>query len=183
MTDHINPTIKMFPSRKHVSLLRPTLDQIDIRDVAHHLAMQPRYLGGTETAYNNAQHSWFISMSSPREIALASLLHDAAEAYTGDLPGQFKHLHGMSYYRNIQDNFTDKIMGKFGVTWNRDIQAEIKSIEKRLYPWEEYIVGRDVLPDMQHPPYLSTLWNTKVAEKKFLQRFRQLWTPPESEFA
>src|SRR6266550_3229158 len=46
-----DPTLRCYPSGRRISLLNPTLEQIHIADIAHHLSLMPRYLGGTEKPY------------------------------------------------------------------------------------------------------------------------------------
>lgn len=177
------PTIKCWPSGRKLNLLHPTPEQIHIEDIAHHLSLLPRYLGGTEKPYNNAQHSWFISYVSPGYLKLPALLHDAAEAYTGDLPGQFKRLPGMELYRDVQYGITNMLMAKFGIDWDLEMAAEVKKIETKFFPWEEFIVGRDIMPDWENHPTMDEVWSQKISEQKFLKAFHQLYKEPESEFA
>jgi hypothetical protein len=87
-----------------VDVSNPDPATISIEDIAWGLSRQPRFCGQTitETAYNTAQHSIFVAeevekmikgtMSGWDDTALYALLHDAAEAYTGDWPSPVKHL-------------------------------------------------------------------------------------------
>src|SRR5439155_1157913 len=174
-----DPTLRCHPSGRRISLLNPTLEQIHITDIAHHLSLMPRYLGGTEKAYNNAQHSWFISMNAGKSFELAALLHDAAEYATGDLRGQFKHLPGMEFYLEVQNRIHIKIMQKFGIDWTEELRQYIHTLEKSLFPWEEYLVGRGTLPDWEEFPQMDTIWTSGIAERKFMKRFQLLFKDTE----
>lgn len=73
-------------------LLEPRVVDVKIEDVAHHLAHIGRYSGATlgEHAYNVAQHSALVarivaSWGWPVETQREGLLHDAGEAYYGDI--------------------------------------------------------------------------------------------------
>ncbi|MFZ4538959.1 hypothetical protein [Propionivibrio sp.] len=72
--------------------LAPTPDQIDIEDIAHGLAYQCRFNGQTRHFYSVAQHSLIVADLVPPPLRLAALLHDAAEAYMGDMVKPLKQL-------------------------------------------------------------------------------------------
>jgi len=84
---------------KLIDISDPNPEMIEIEDIAWSLSRMPRFCGHTvtSTAYNVAQHSLFVANEvnvdgKNSRIALLALLHDAAEAYTGDLPSPVKHL-------------------------------------------------------------------------------------------
>jgi hypothetical protein len=69
--------------------LDPRADEVEIGDIAHGLAHQGRYNGQTSRPYSVAQHSVHLSdyfaARGDEELARWALLHDAAEAYIGDM--------------------------------------------------------------------------------------------------
>lgn len=83
--------------------LDPRPEEIDIEVVAHHLATRCRYNGATQHStfpsrifYSVAEHSVYVSMYIERvlkkpEYALEGLLHDASEAFNGDLIRPLKY--------------------------------------------------------------------------------------------
>jgi hypothetical protein len=74
-----------------VDLANPEPSTIRLDDIAAALAGICRYNGHTRRHYSVAEHSWLVSWSLERDcpgdtaVALAGLLHDAHEAYTGDI--------------------------------------------------------------------------------------------------
>lgn len=69
--------------------LDPRADEVEIGDIANALANSGRYNGHTRHFYSVAQHSvelarWFLAKGD-RPLARWALLHDAAEAYSGDI--------------------------------------------------------------------------------------------------
>ncbi len=63
----------------------PCINEVAIEDIAQGLAYQCRFNGQTRTFYSVAQHSLIVASLVPVRLRLAALLHDAAEAYLGDM--------------------------------------------------------------------------------------------------
>lgn len=71
-------------------LFDPKPEQFDVEEVAHSLAIQTRYNGHTLRPYSVGEHSLLVveileRAGHPRDVRLAGLMHDAAEAYVGDV--------------------------------------------------------------------------------------------------
>lgn len=86
---------QMWPSGEYVDLLNPDPAKIHAPDIAHHLGMLCRYGGGVSRFYSVAEHSVLVAdllewQGQPSEVVLAGLLHDAAEAYVGDMIAPLK---------------------------------------------------------------------------------------------
>lgn len=92
MRDLFVPT---FTGRR-VPLENPQPLDIDLLDIAHHLATINRFTGACKEPYSVAQHSIFVSQLlqpiSPR-LGLLGLMHDAHEAYLNDMPRPVKFFH------------------------------------------------------------------------------------------
>jgi hypothetical protein len=75
---------------RRFDLFEPDADMIDPRDISHSLAHLCRFNGHTREFYSVAQHSCIVADLVPEEHKLAALLHDAAEAYLGDMTRPLK---------------------------------------------------------------------------------------------
>jgi hypothetical protein len=71
--------------------LSPRNGDVDIEVVAHALSNICRFGGHTRRFYSVAEHSWHCSFIGPDDEALERLLHDAAEAYVGDIIRPLKY--------------------------------------------------------------------------------------------
>lgn len=100
-------------SGRRVALLNPSPSQIVIGDIAHGLAHQCRFNGQTNKFYSVAQHSVLVASILPRELRLAGLLHDASEAYLGDVVQPLKDL--LPEYQAIEAKFCEVLGERFGV--------------------------------------------------------------------
>ena len=85
-----------FPSRSGLTLdlLHPSLDMIVWEDIAEALAKTCRFGGHCMGFYSVAQHSLVVAQLLPRRWRAWGLLHDAHEAFTGDLISPLKALIG-----------------------------------------------------------------------------------------
>lgn len=65
--------------------LHPMIEDVNFRDIAHALSLICRYGGHCIKFYSVAEHSVLLSRAVSPENRLYALLHDAAEAYVGDV--------------------------------------------------------------------------------------------------
>lgn len=107
-----------------ITVLDP--DSICIEDIAHALSNTARFGGHLDKMYSVAQHSIYVALLCSPENRLAALLHDASEAYIGDMPSPFKKL--MPDYKAIEDRIMKVIALKFGFEY--PLPKEIKIADK-----------------------------------------------------
>lgn len=96
---------------KRFDLLEPDVDMIDPRDISHSLAHLCRFTGHTSEFYSVAQHSCIVAELVPEEYKLAALLHDAPEAYLGDMTRPLKQW--MPDYRGFEDVIWTRVCERF----------------------------------------------------------------------
>lgn len=96
-------------------LMNPSPSEVDIRDIAKGLANTCRFGGQTKWHYSVAQHSLLVSLLVPRFQALEALLHDAAEAYIGDMVRPMKVNADLGDYLAIEERVEWAIREHFGL--------------------------------------------------------------------
>lgn len=94
-------------------ILNPTEDMISNRDICSALSKICRFGGHTKNFYSVAEHSLVGSLYIQNQYRLEFLLHDATEAYIGDLVTPLKGL--VTNYKDIESNMDRVIRGKFNL--------------------------------------------------------------------
>lgn len=130
--------------RKKFTFFPVKPDAIDFRDIAHSLAKLPRYNGHgpIDLHYSVAEHSVLMAnhayftfegeIKHAAAFALAVLLHDAHEAYTGDLTIAAKGAAGHNY-KLLCDATQFEINAKFNVfSMASSFADEIKELDRRI---------------------------------------------------
>ena len=164
----MDSTITTWSGRKF-SFLNPEPTDIVIEDIAHALSLQCRFNGHSTEFYSVAEHSVGVcrlveSMGEGRNIVLTALLHDAAEAYLGDVVSPLKHR--LPDYRKFENVIEAAIAQRFSLVYPFPKSVHIadkKLLEKEfgsLHPFN----GTTTLSCL--PP--------KEAEKLFLSEFRRV---------
>lgn len=123
-------------------LLEPKPEMICLKDIFFSLAITNRFTGHTLRAYSVLEHSIrgaeaLLADNFDNESALNFLMHDAAEAYTGDMASPLKAL--CPGYRAIQDHIDAVIGQKYGTAHT----ANTKLMDLRMYVTER----RDLIQD------------------------------------
>lgn len=111
------PTL-MLASGNRFDLLDPEASEFDIFDIAHGLANVCRYAGQCRSFYSVAEHSILVSEIVP-SFAFEALMHDAAEAFIGDITRPLKAL--LPEYResNKRSNPLSRIVSVWILQANR----------------------------------------------------------------
>lgn len=132
---------------KRIDIQNPKPDTIDIYDIAMALSRICRFNGHTSQFYSVAQHcTYCVKLASTIEpentpLALACLLHDAAEAYLSDIPSPVKQY--LPVYKELEDHLLAVIFDKYGLNsqLTEYAWAQIMHVDQRILFTEK----RDVL--------------------------------------
>ena len=123
-----------------------------------------------------AQHSVLVSEYAPETHAMLGLMHDASEAYLGDVSTPLKSL--LPQYVAIEDSVSAAIALRFGLEWPHKDTC-VKVTDKRMTLTEAALFGfnTDTWGWTGIEPYpikRIVPWSHRYAEHAFLQRFREL---------
>ncbi len=168
--------IRMFSGR-YVNPLELRASDVCIEDIAHHLSLCCRYTGACPYHYSVAQHSLYVSQlmeekySGSKMMALAGLLHDAAETYLNDMASPVKHDPRMKFYRDIEHETGLMIFCVFGLdpklmSLTKPSDDDVFFSETRAW-WDDTGLPRAV--SVNHR-------NAHAVEADFLDRFKKLTT-------
>lgn len=169
----IAPLIQTFTG-KYFNLVDPEPEQVCIEDIAHALSNIARFTGHSEFFYSVAQHCVLGSRVIVPELARDFLMHDAAEAYLGDVSSPLKQL--LPEYKVIEARVEDCIFEKFGVHFS----PTIKRMDLRMLAAERKALLKDIggewdiLKGFNPAPVHIEPWTPEVAERLFLQRANEL---------
>jgi hypothetical protein len=154
----------------------PDEDSINILDIAHALSMVCRYNGHCVRFYSVAEHSVLLSYAVDPEHALWALLHDAAEAYIGDMVRPLKpHIED---FKSIERSLEQTIARKFNLPG--DMPNQVREYDTRIVQDERaQIMAPSHLPwtaIAEYAPLGVTIngWLPTVAEMAFLNRYYTL---------
>lgn len=167
-----------------------------IETIAHALSNLCRYAGHTSRFYSVAEHCLLVEcvvtmratklrMSPERRVAFAfeALVHDAVEAYLGDIPAPFKRMPEFAPYRAAEARLAKELRNWFGLVGEepqiiKDIDVEIRGSEREwLMSTTKHLTSWTSAPPI--PGIVCGTMSPNGAKEAWLRRFDELqpaWT-------
>lgn len=182
---------------KRVNPMHLDEELIDIVDIAHSLALQCRFVGHCLVFYSVAEHSILVAdtvakirlsyvgtKEDANKTLLAALLHDAAEAYLGDIARPIKHHNAFKQVVEIEKQILGKVMLKYNCT-GADWEL-IKKADGIMLATEAKVLMADngkgwYLPEPALPDTPSTITQSgevEDTEAAFLEKFEEYGGKP-----
>lgn len=174
-TEGRGPSIRMVDGGRFY-LLEPDPAAIKPTVIAHALAHLCRFTGHTIVPYSVAEHCVMVSRLLPPALALQGLLHDASEAFIGDISRPLKNVLeevAPGVVQGIEDHIHVAIAERFGTQFphdplvkNADNVALATELRDLLAASPDRLNGLpDPLPDRIRP------LSPEAARMAWLQRF------------
>lgn len=160
------------PSGRYFNFIDLDSNVWDIEDIAHNLSMICRFNGSIPKFYSVAEHSVYVMRQVHPELRLAALLHDAHEAWMGDVTSPLKSL--LPDFRTLENRIQAHTLKRFGI--DHPLHQDIHVADKRVYI-SESIQLRGVRDDSYSwEPAEITIeaYEPAVACAWFLDEFRSL---------
>lgn len=180
-------------SGRRLYVLDPDPSQVAIEDIAHALSMICRWGGHCLTFYSVAEHCLRASSMVPHHDALHALLHDATEAYLGDIITPLKRI--LPDYKELEDAWWLTIATAIGIDPEmpasvKEADAAMLELERRdlvshgYHDGETFVVQKfewEAPKPPTGPPIVPLA--SPVAKELYLRRFHALkrhgkgWSP------
>ena len=132
----------------YIDIFDPNPKHILIEDIANGLMQIPRFAGQLPLvngiSYSVLNHVINCFILAPLEEERAALLHEAFEAYTGDIPSPWKRF--LPEYVAAEDRFLRVVAKKFGFTY--PFNSPMKDIDRAMleYEWNHIVLQKEGFP-------------------------------------
>lgn len=163
-------------------------ERITLEDVAERLAKINRFAGGTHDFFSVAQHSVIVAeaLADWPLAALYGLLHDAHEAWMGDMPttvaaainASLRHPGSFDPIALLKRRCDEVIFPALGLDWPMPlpIAARVTDMDARAFLTEERDVALPLVVKIApftnpFPKPISACWPWPKAEENFIACF------------
>lgn len=167
-----------------LDLYDPDPAVIDIDTIAMSLSKLCRFTGHTKRFYSVAEHCILVSTLVPNRLRMQGLLHDAAEAFVGDMTSPLKRT--QPTYKLVETVVEQAVMERFGILCRGDDAARVKRADliagateaEALMPdhptyWKNGSKNGFIGVNSVNPPWHLGLTSSQ-AERFFLERFKEV---------
>ncbi len=177
MIPEIIPSIQA-RSGRYINFVAPDPNAFCIRDIAHALSHTCRFGGHTRDFYSVAQHSVLVSHLVPECDQFAALMHDAAEAYVGDVPSPLKQL--LPEYKVIEKRIEACLFERFGLFDGMPVSVKKADLIMLATEQRDLMHAKNddeewgIIADVRVAPFRIKPQSPEQARRSFLDRFHQL---------
>lgn len=157
---------------------RPEASVFTEVDIAAGLSKTCRFGGQCREFYSVAQHSILVASMVPPEDRFTALMHDAAEAFVGDIPSPLKAL--LPDFKIIEKRVEAVIAERFGLMFpfppsvkHADLRALKTEREDLMPPARDAIEWPGMDAYERHPDRINP-WRPEDAARNWLAMFDHL---------
>lgn len=165
---------------KSVDVNNLTIDDISFYDLIYSLPHLCRYNGRLPIFFSVAQHcneltTWLSHHSHTKHLAPYALLHDASEAYIGDLIYPIKQLYPSFF--DIEQRITNLFYQKVGLPIQQSILDELDFYDRTICinemislnifdSYKDYYKDKKPLPDLQDSSKSLVIYPTSIKNSR-----------------
>lgn len=146
----------------------------NIKQIARNLAQINRWCGDTKHPFSVAQHSILVSYLVPPAFALEALLHDATEAYLGDIPAPVKNV--LPDYQRLELTVWSSISSEYRLPLVTN--PDVAYADRMAAAIEDDMLRKGEVFEGSIPADMRAKWalvpSYTDGEELFLKRFREL---------
>jgi hypothetical protein len=171
-------------------VLDPKVEDVHLSDIVWSLSRVCRFNGHTRRFYSVAQHSLHTAeliyeWTGDRSLALSALLHDAAEAYTGDIARPIKRMFEDRFpgsFEELELGVELAIMARFNVSgpldssWSTIKQADDVMVATEIRDLMNTPASGSWSEDLEQPLERTiTPMDAAEVRRKFTHTFMTWW--------
>lgn len=155
-----------------IDFANPQNSDIHIDDIIHHLAMIPRFGGKLDVHYSVLDHSVFAGVIAKTYLkvddmtAFAVLMHDAQEAFLGDVTSPLKQL--LPDYKKIEKAFEMVIRDKFKIRIKAEMEIVVKTADILALKAEKQAFIQTPVELAEHWRFLDKFPTVPISPREYI---------------